>query len=166
MFKSGECGAHSVSHLLLMSQSWNRCLSHNRALLEVWGAAPFYWNHCSSLVMVLRWPSAAQNFLSTTVVSLTILHTICKRACNAKGVICNTFWRAHKSQIIWPTDWKLQGMTMHNVKLMCTKYEVICWKHLEVISIFVGGIFLGGCPVTMCNTHTHTHTHTHTLLDW
>ena len=34
-FKSGECGAHSMSYLLLMSRSSNRCLGHNRVLLEV-----------------------------------------------------------------------------------------------------------------------------------
>ena len=33
--KSGECGAHSTSHLTLMSRSSNRCLSHNRMLLEM-----------------------------------------------------------------------------------------------------------------------------------
>ena len=37
-------------------------------------------------------------------------------------------------------------MTMHKLKLMYTKYEVIPWKHIEVISIFMGGIF-GGHPV-------------------
>ena len=51
---------------LLMNRSLNRYLSHNRVLLEVWGAVPSCWNHCSSRVMVLRRPSAAQNFPSTT----------------------------------------------------------------------------------------------------
>ena len=35
------------------------------------------------------------------------------------------------------------GSFVHKLKLMCTKYKVICWKHVEVISIFVGGIFSG-----------------------
>ena len=65
-FKSSECGAHSISHLLLMSRSPNRCFCHNRVLLEVWGMAPSCWNHCSSPVMPLCRPNAAQNFLSTT----------------------------------------------------------------------------------------------------
>ena len=77
-FKSGECGTHSVSHLLLMSWSSNRCLSHDRMLLEVWGVGPSCWNHCSSLVMVLRGPSATKNFLSTIVVLLTISPASCK----------------------------------------------------------------------------------------
>ena len=34
-FKLGECGSHSMSHLLLMSRSSNRCLSHTGVLLEV-----------------------------------------------------------------------------------------------------------------------------------
>ena len=51
---------------LVLSRSSNRCLSHNRVLLEVLGVVPSCWHHCSSLVMVLRRPSAAQNFPSTT----------------------------------------------------------------------------------------------------
>ena len=103
-FKSGECGANSMSHLLLISRSSNLCLSHNRVLLEVWGAAPSCWNHCSSLVIVLRRPSATQVFLNTTVVSVTISSAACKCACNTKGVICYTFWRKYKSRTIWPTN--------------------------------------------------------------
>ena len=38
-------------------------------------------------------------------------------------------------------NWKLCGMIMHKLKLAYTKYEVICWKHVEVISIFMDGIF-------------------------
>ena len=133
--------------LLLMSQSSNCCLSHNRVLLEVWGAAPSCWNHCSFLVIVLRRSSAAQNFLSTTVVSLTIMRAACKCACNAKGVKWNTCWREHKSQTIWPRNWTLCGMIMHKLKLTCTNYDAVWWKHVEVISLFVGGICLG---VTLC----------------
>ena len=125
------------------------CVSHNRVLLEVRGVSQSCWNHSSSLVMVLRRPCAAQNFLSTTIMSLTISHAACRCACNAKGVIWSTFWREHKSRAIWPTKWKLHGMNMHKLKLMWTKYEVIRWKYVEVISISVAGsfffsFFLGG----------------------
>ena len=34
-------------------------------------------------------------------------------------------------------------MIMHKLKLMRTKYEVIRWKYVEVISIFVGDILFG-----------------------
>ena len=63
-----------------------------------------------------------------------------------QGGIWNTFWSAHKSQTIWPTNWKLCVMITHKLKLMCTNYEVIHWEHVEVISNFVGGIS-GGHPV-------------------
>ena len=33
-------------------------------------------------------------------------------------------------------------MTMHKLKLLCTNSEVIRWKRVDIISIFVGGIFL------------------------
>ena len=33
---------------------------------------------------------------------------------------------------------------MHKLKLICTKYEVIRWKHVEIISIFVGNMGGGG----------------------
>ena len=33
------------------------------------------------------------------------------------------------------------GMIMHKLKLMCTEYEVIHWKHVED-SIFVSGFFV------------------------
>ena len=33
---------------------------------------------------------------------------------------------------------------MHKLKLLCTKYAVFCWNQVEVISIFVGGIFFFG----------------------
>ena len=43
--------------------------------LPVIATIEYYWNHCSSLVMVLRRPGAAQNFLSTTVTSLERVST-------------------------------------------------------------------------------------------
>ena len=61
---------------------------------------------------------------------------------NQEG-IWNTFWRECKSRTIWATDWKLCGMILHKLKLMCTKYEVIYWKHVEVICIFCGWHFWG-----------------------
>ena len=72
----------------------------------------------------------------------------CKCACNAKGVIWNTFWTERKSQTVWSRNWKLCGKIMHKLKLMCTKYEVFRWKHVEVISILEGSpSMLFSCPV-------------------
>ena len=65
-------------------------------------------------------------------VSLTISRTTCKCTCNTKGVIWNTFWR----------------------EITVRLFDLQTWKHVEVISIFVGGIFFfffwgggGGHPV-------------------
>ena len=64
-FKSGECAAHSTSHLLLTSLSSNRSLSQARETFDVWGVAPSCWNHCWSRSIPLRRPNDATNFLST-----------------------------------------------------------------------------------------------------
>ena len=41
-------------------------------------------------------------------------------------------------------------MILHKRTLMCTKYEVNRCTHVEVIGIFVGGIFLGSpCTIIM-----------------
>ena len=50
---------------------------------------------------------------------------------------------AVKQHFNQPSNWKLCGMNTHKLKLMCTKYEAIRWKHVEVLNIFVGVIFLG-----------------------
>ena len=80
--------------------------------------------------------------------SLTISRATGKYACNVKGVLWNTFWRKQKTRTIWPTNWKVRGMIMHKLKLMCTKHEVIHWKHVKVISILCvcgGGGGGGSC---------------------
>ena len=47
------------------------------------------------------------------LISLTVSCATCKCACNAKGVIWNTLWREHRT--IWPTNWKLCEMIMHQI---------------------------------------------------
>ena len=64
-FKSGEWGAHSTSHFLVISLPWNRYLSQSRVWFDVWRVTPSCWNHWSSRLVPLRHPSDAQNFLST-----------------------------------------------------------------------------------------------------
>ena len=54
---------------------------------------------------------------------------------------------------------ELCGMILHKLKLMCTKYEVNCCTHVEVISIFVGGIFLGSPCITNVVRGSTTHSY-------
>ena len=64
-FKSGEWGAHSTSHFLQISLSWNRTLSQSTVRFDVCGVTSSCWNHWSSRSVYLRRPSDAQNLFST-----------------------------------------------------------------------------------------------------
>lgn len=65
--RSGECGDHLGSCLLLISRSGNRLSSHSIVMLAVGVVAPFCWNHCTPRLTPRRDPSALQNLLSTVM---------------------------------------------------------------------------------------------------
>ena len=108
-----------------------------------------YKNNCQTVGDLNCWrqqlqPGSGRSSYRNVFVLLTILYATCKCACSAKGVIWNIFWIEHKSWTTWPTNWKLCGLILHKLKIMCTKYEVIDQKHVEIISILVGGMGGGG----------------------
>lgn len=72
-------------------------------------------------------------FVDTIIINWT---TVCLQL-NAKGIILNTFRRDDNIGTVWHTDWKLGEMILQKPTLICTKYEVISWALVEVISVFV-----------------------------